>query len=100
MFLFACFYASLQPIIVLIAAFGLFLMTYAQKISLYRLSKRPTPGDSDINSAMYYFIFAGPLFYSFGSFCLDNIYGNFRHGIIPNTLAIIMSLFIFLAPYD
>ena len=100
MFLFACFYASLQPIIVLIAAFGLFLMGLAQKMCLFWFRKRPTPGESDINTSMYYFIFAGPLFYSVGSLLLANVYGDFKHGIIPNCLSIIISLFVLLAPYE
>ena len=100
MFLFSCFYASLQPIIVIISAVGLFLMGYAQKFSLYKLSKRPIPGNNEINTGMYYFILAGPLCYSLGSYCLVNIFSNFRPGIIPNTLAIIISVLIFFIPYN
>ena len=78
----------------------MYLISYSQRVCLYRLRKRPTPGESRINEVMYHFIFVGPLFYSIGSLCFTNLYGSFKHGIIPNSLSIIISIFVLLAPYE
>lgn len=100
MFLFACFYASLQPLVVPIIAGGLFLIYYAQKVSLLWFSKRPTPGSSEINTVMHYFIFAGPILFSIGSLCWTNILSSSSHGLIPNVLALLISVIIFFFPYE
>lgn len=73
MYLFACFYASLQPLVVPVLGFGLFCMLYAQKFQIYRLCKRPTPGNNEINTALYHFIFAGPLLFAVGNILFTDL---------------------------
>ena len=99
MFLFTCFYAPLQPVILWFTTFALYKIKDVQKITLFKLRSRPIPGTSKINTAMYHFIYAGPLFYSLGSICVSNIYGDFKYGHIPNGISLILSLCIILAPY-
>jgi hypothetical protein len=76
LFLFTCFFVSLQPVIPLFAMLGIGLMYWAQRYSLYNRCKRPTPGDNVVNTTMFQLIYAGPLFYSLGSFCWSNFLGN------------------------
>lgn len=73
MFLFAVFYASLQPAVIPIIAVGLVALYFAQKFSLYRISKRPTPGNNEINTVLYIFIFLGPLLFAIGSYCWTDL---------------------------
>jgi hypothetical protein len=72
-FLFTCFFASLQPLIVPLAVAKFFLYYWIQKVVLYKICKRPIPGNNVINTAMYQLIFLGPLLYTIGSICWSNL---------------------------
>jgi hypothetical protein len=76
LFLFTCFFVSLQPIIPVFAILGLGMMYFAQRYSIYNRCKRPTPGNSIVNSTMYQLIYIGPLLYSIGSLCWSNFMSN------------------------
>merc|ERR1711974_215179 len=52
MFLFTCFFVSLQPIISLFALTGFFFMFWTQKWSLFNRMRRPVPGNDLVNAAM------------------------------------------------
>lgn len=74
LFLFCCFFCSLQPIVVVFGITGLSIMFFAQKYSLFNRSRRPVPGNNFINTAMYQLIFLGPAFFTIGSFCWSNFF--------------------------
>ena len=80
MFLFTCFFVSLQPIIALFALIGFFTMFWAQKWSLFNRMRRPIPGNDMVNAAMGQLIFLGPFIYSIGSLTWSNFLPN---GIPP-----------------
>lgn len=99
LFLFTCFFCSLQPIIILFAITGMLIMFWAQKYSLFYRCRRPTPGSKLVNTTMYTMIYLGPLFYSIGSFCWSNFFTAKFIGIAPNLTATIISAVIFIMPY-
>lgn len=68
LFLFTCFFVSLQPIISIFAMLGMTAMYWSQKYSVYSRTKRPVPGTTAVNTAMYQLIYLGPLFFSMGNF--------------------------------
>jgi hypothetical protein len=79
LFLFVCFFVSLQPILPLFALFGYLIMYWTQKHSLFNRMRRPVPGTDLVNTAMYQLLFLGPMVYSFGSLT----WSNFFPGGIP-----------------
>lgn len=79
LFLFTCFYVSLQPIIAYFAIMGLGLMYWTQKNSLFNRMRRPIPGTDAVNLTMFQLIICGGLFYSLGSLT----WSNFLPGGIP-----------------
>jgi len=99
LFLFTCFFASLQPIIVLFAISGMSLTYWAQKYSLFNRCKRPIPGNNVVNTAMYQLIYLGPALYTIGSFCWSHFFKTDWIGVAPNLVAAILSGIIFLIPY-
>lgn len=94
-----CFFVSLQPVIVVFAFFGMLIMYWAQKYCLYNRFKRPIPGNNTINTAMYQLIYLGPMSYTLGSFCWSNFLDNTPSGQLPNIVAAIISIVIFILPY-
>ena len=68
LFLFTCFFVSLQPIISIFAFFGMIFMYWSQKYSVLSRCKRPIPGTTAVNTAMFQLIHLGPLFFSLGNF--------------------------------
>jgi hypothetical protein len=71
-FMFACFFVSLQPIISVIAMFGYLLMYWIEKYSLFNRYRRPVPGTDFVNNAVYKMISFAPAVYSFGSLTWAN----------------------------
>lgn len=108
-FLFTCFFAPLQPLVVVFAMVQLFLYFWVQKVVLYKIAKRPTPGNDTINTAMYQLVFFGPLLYAVGSFLWCGVLryrtegddeSKFESvGALPNTLAFVLSIITILLPY-
>ena len=98
LFLFTCFFAPLQPIIIVFAIGGMSMLYWAQKYSLYERCRRPIPGNNTVNTAMYTLIYLGPLFFSLGSFCWSTFFIDFI-GEAANLTACIISALIFLMPY-
>jgi hypothetical protein len=74
-------------------------MYWAQRFALLNHYKRPTPGNNIVNTTMYQLIYAGPLFYSLGSFCWANFLSELPSGKIPNIIAMILSIFILVIPF-
>jgi len=72
-FLFVCFFVSLQPVVVIFALLGYFLMYWIQKYCLFNRYRRPVPGTDFVNSAVYRMIMLGPLTYSLGSLTWSNL---------------------------
>lgn len=100
LFLFTCFFVSLQPIIVVFAIAGLFFFFWTLKYHLFNRCKRPTPGYTSINTAMYQLIFLGPMFYTLGSFCWSHFFQDEdKIAPTPNIVALIISAVIFVLPY-
>jgi len=77
--MFVCFFVSLQPIVIVIALIGYFLMYWVQKYCLFNRYKRPIPGTNFVNQAVYQIIFMGPFVYSLGSLT----WANFAENGIP-----------------
>ena len=102
LFLFTCFFASLQPIIVIFSILGLQLMHWAQKHSVYARCKRPVPGGTTINNTMYQLIYLGGFFYTLGSLSWSSFFpqGMVNRGLVPNIVCLCLSLILFLFPYD
>jgi hypothetical protein len=99
LFLFTCFFAPLQPILVVFAIGGMSMMYWAQKYSLFKRCRRPVPGKNIINNAMYQLIYLGPVFYTVGSFCWSHFFKDDWIGYAPNLTAGILSVIIFMLPY-
>lgn len=55
------------------AVFGMGLMYWAQKYTIFNRMQRPVPGTDLINIAMWQIILAGGIFYAFGSLLFSNI---------------------------
>jgi hypothetical protein len=72
LFLFTCFFVSLQPIISIFAIVGMLLMHWVQKYSMFNKMKRPIPGTGLINLAMFQVILFGGVAYSLGSLTWSN----------------------------
>ena len=102
MFLFACFYAPLQPIVIPFALFGTALIYQTQKYSIFNHKKRPIPGGNMLNRGIWAIIRLGPLFYSLGSFCWSHFFPEDKTIdviITPNLIAIILSAILLFIPY-
>lgn len=98
MYLFACFYATLQPAVVGITAAGLILYYWSEKTYFLRFTKRPRKGTKEVNDYMFYIVCLGPLCYTAGSvFWSFDIYGP--ESKIPNLICFVLSIVIFFFPY-
>lgn len=102
LFLFTCFFVSLQPIISMFAMCGMALMYWAQKYSLFHKMKRPVPGTDLINVAMFQIILFGGLMYSLGSLTWSNFMpgGIPTYALLPNLIAVGFSVLMLLMPYN
>lgn len=81
--IFTSFYLSLQPVIALFSAVGIFLMYWVDKYIMLRRSKRPSPGSDIVHHTLCQFIYLCPLVFSAGallwpwylkSFSVDKVY--------------------------
>lgn len=72
LYLFTCFFVSLQPIIALFAIIGLCINYWIQKYSLFHRSKRPIPGTKILYDSTVQFVYAGGFFYALGSLTFIN----------------------------
>lgn len=100
LYLFVCFFVSLQPIICAFALVGYFIMYWTQKWSLFNRMRRPIPGNDLINTALGQLIFLGPIVYSLGSLTWSNFFpeGTPKYAIVPNLIALGISVFMFIFP--
>lgn len=101
LFLFTCFFVSLQPIISMFALCGMFLMYWAQKYSLFNKMKRPVPGTNLVNITMFQLILFGGVIYSLGSLTWSNFMptGIPKEALLPNLIAVGVGLAMFILPY-
>jgi hypothetical protein len=65
--LFTCFYAPLQPIIVLFAIGGMFVTYWVFKYCLLHRSSRPVSGNRLINVFLNRYSGVGPILFAIGS---------------------------------
>jgi len=65
--IFTSFYLSLQPIIALFSALGIFLTFWVDKYVMLRRSKRPAPGSDIVHHTMCQFIYLCPLIFCLGA---------------------------------
>lgn len=103
LFVFTCYYVSLQPIIPLIALLGLLCMHWAQKYSLFKRCQRPVPGTKILSTAMSQMIYFGTISFSLGSLTWANFLpqiNTFEQSIPPNLLSASVAFFIFVMPYE
>lgn len=101
LFLFVCFFVSLQPIISMFAIAGMGMMYWGQKHSLFNRTKRPVPGTDLINVAMSQIILTGGIIYSLGSLTWSNFFpeGIPKYALLPNLIALGISVLMALLPY-
>lgn len=101
-FMFVCFFVSLQPIISVVAMIGYFLMYWVEKYSLFNRYRRPVPGTEFVNNAMYKMVCLGPIVYSFGSLTWANFSPNGipPEAIVPNLIALGLSVILFIIPFN
>lgn len=78
--MFTAFFMSLQPIIVVPAIFGMFMMYWIQKYSLFNRMKRPVPGNEFMNATMRQMINLGPIFFAVGGLCWSHFFGEYQVG--------------------
>jgi hypothetical protein len=99
-FLFVCFFVSLQPIISVMALLGYFLMYWSQKYCMFNRYRRPVPGTDFVNNAVYRMAMLGPLIYSMGSLTWSNLSPNGipQEALLPNLIAIGISLLLLIVP--
>lgn len=76
------------------------MMYWAQKYSLFNRARRPIPGGDFIHLALYQLIYMGPLAYSLGSLTWSNFFpdGTPKSALLPNLVALGVSVFILLIP--
>lgn len=91
----------MQPIIALFALCGMGLMYWAQKYTLFSRMNRPVPGTDLVNVTMFQLLLFGGLIYSLGSLTWSNFMpsGIPKQALIPNLIAIGISIFMLLLPY-
>ena len=100
-YLFTAFFVSLQPVIVFFALIGLMLFYWIQKYNVLNRIKRPVPGTSFINNAMFQLVSLGPIFYCLGALMWSHFIdspSSVAYGI-PNLVALGFSIAIFLLPF-
>lgn len=102
MFIFICFFVSLQPILSLFGIVGYFLMYWVQKYCMFNRYRRPVPGTDFVNNAVYRIILIGPFIYSLGSLTWSNFSpGGFPpQALLPNLVAVGISLLLYVIPYN
>lgn len=97
---------SLQPIIIVFAITGYFMNYCAQKYSLFHRCKRPVPGTTILYDTMVQYIYAGCLFYSFGSltfinFIPDDLFEDkINSALVANIIAVGLSGLAMFIPYS
>jgi len=101
LFMFVCFFVSLQPIAPFFALIGYLCMYWAQKYCLFNRYKRPIPGTDFIHKAVYQIVYLGPLTYTLGSLTWSNLSptGIPPEALYPNLVAIGFSILILIVPF-
>ena len=99
-FMFNCFFVSLQPICVVAALLGYLMMFWVQKYCMFYRYRRPVPGSDFINQAVWQIIHLGPLLYSLGSLTWANFLpeGFPKSAIVPNLISLGFSILLVLVP--
>lgn len=99
-FMFNCFFVSLQPICVVAALLGYLMMFWVQKYCMFYRYRRPVPGSDFINQAVWQIIHLGPLLYSLGSLTWANFLpeGFPKNAIVPNLISLGFSILLVLVP--
>jgi hypothetical protein len=102
LFMFVCFFVSLQPIIPIIALLGYLMMYWVEKYCLFNRYRRPVPGTDFINKAVYQLIFLGPLVYTLGSLTWANFdpNGTPPEALLPNLLSLLFSVLLLILPMN
>lgn len=107
LYLFTCFFASLQPLVCVFAVIGLFSMHWAQKYSLFKRCQRTVPGSQTLNTAMSQLIYSGPLLYTIGNLAWSYFLlpptpttSAFQVIFLPNILCVGLSIGVMLIPYE
>lgn len=98
LFLFACFYASLEPLVVAITIVGLMIMYWSEKYILFNHCKKPIRGNNEINAAIQLFIFVGPFVYTIGSFLWTEKASTLQTKFW-NCISLFISVLIIIMPY-
>jgi hypothetical protein len=102
LFVFTCFFVSLQPIIPVFALLGLLLNYWVQKYNLFHRSQRPVPGTPIIHTTLIQVVYFGAVAYTLGSMTWANFLegSQFKAALLPNLLALSAAVLIFLLPYE
>lgn len=97
--LYVSFYISLQPIISLIAVFGLFMMYYAQKYVLFYRSARPRPSSDLLNESLNKILYFCICAYALGSLTWTNFLKNEQSVLVPNLISLGLGVLVYLLPF-
>jgi hypothetical protein len=99
-YLFVCFYVSLQPVVVIFGLIGLSLFYLTQKWNLLNRFKRPIPGTGMIDRAVFQLVSLGPIFYSLGALTWSHFLATPSSVpmSVPNILAACLSAILFIFP--
>ena len=100
LFMFVCFYVSLQPICAFAAILGYFIMYWVQKYCMLYRYRRPVPGSDFVNQAVWQIIHLGPFLYSLGALTWSNFMpdGIPERAIVPNLIALGFSVLLIVVP--
>lgn len=90
--MFTCFYAPLQPLIVIPALFYFPIMGYARKIYLLTYCKKPRRGTLIIGKIMFYILLLGPFAFAIGLIYFSSFSNNFYFWTALNIIAIVLSI--------
>lgn len=99
MFMFACFYVSLQPLIVIPVILYIFVMIYARKIYRLTYCKKSLDGTNLIGKTMFNIIvILGPIMFVVGMIFFSSYSTHFKMWNIPNLITILLVIMIVIVP--
>ena len=106
LYLWTCFFMSLQPVIIGFSILGLIFNYWTNKYSLFHRCKRPVPGTRILYDTMVQFVYSGGLFYSLGSLTFINFIPKdifeteLNYALIANLIAVGLSVLSIFIPFS
>lgn len=98
--LFTFFYAPLEPIIIVFTLFGLIIMYWLEKYSLFYRCSRPVPGNRMVNISMNKYIALGPVLFGIGCLIWPYVINKEIIALTPCIIAIVFATIIGFLPLE